>query len=68
MAIPEERKEEHYKTTKLCTRPIKWGKKMVEDERQCVDILTQISACYEGMRKAGQLMMRNYVENCEPYV
>jgi DNA-binding FrmR family transcriptional regulator len=35
----------------------------VEEERQCVDVLTQISASYEGVRKVGSLMIRTYIES-----
>jgi DNA-binding FrmR family transcriptional regulator len=37
---------------------------MVDEERRCVEILTQISSTYEAMRKVGHLMMRNYMEDC----
>lgn len=62
--IPEERKEEIQKRLNYIQGQLNGIRKMVEEERQCVDILTQISACYEGTRKIGQIMMRNYIENC----
>lgn len=64
MGIPKERQEEILRRLNYVQGQINGVKKMVEDERQCVDVLTQISACYEGLRKVGQLMMRNYIENC----
>ena len=37
---------------------------MVEEGRKCVDILMQVSAVQEGLRKVGKQAMRNYFENC----
>jgi DNA-binding FrmR family transcriptional regulator len=64
MPIPQERQEEILRRLNYVQGQINGVKKMVEDERQCVDVLTQISASYEGLRKVGQLMIRNYIENC----
>ena len=38
--------------------------KMVEDDRYCADVLTQISAVHEALRKVGKLLMRNHLEHC----
>ena len=38
--------------------------KMVEDDRYCTDVLTQISAVHEALRKVGKLLMRNHLEHC----
>jgi DNA-binding FrmR family transcriptional regulator len=64
MPIPDERKEEILRRLNYVQGQINGVKKMVEEERKCIEILTQISASYEGLRKAGQLMIRNYIENC----
>ncbi len=37
---------------------------MVDEGRYCVEILMQISAVREGLRKVGKQIMRNYLENC----
>lgn len=37
---------------------------MVEDERYCADVLTQISAVHEALRRVGKLLMRNHLEHC----
>ena len=37
---------------------------MVEDDRYCADVLTQISAVHEALRKVGKLLMRNHLEHC----
>lgn len=38
--------------------------KMVDERRQCVDILMQLAAVQEGLRGVGKGVMRNYLENC----
>ncbi|MDB4875743.1 MAG: hypothetical protein JWM41_2189 [Gemmatimonadetes bacterium] len=38
--------------------------KMVEDDRYCADILTQISSVHEAMRAVGRELMRNHLKHC----
>ena len=38
--------------------------RMVEEDRYCADVLTQISAVHEALRKVGKLLMRNHLEHC----
>ncbi len=64
MPIPEERKEDIHKRLNYIQGQINGIHKMVDDERGCVEILTQISSTFEAMRKVGHIMMRNYLENC----
>ena len=37
---------------------------MVEDDRYCVDILTQISSVQEALRGVGRELMRNHLRHC----
>jgi CsoR family transcriptional regulator, copper-sensing transcriptional repressor len=38
--------------------------RMVEEERYCADVLTQISSVQEALRAVGKLLMRNHLEHC----
>jgi DNA-binding FrmR family transcriptional regulator len=38
--------------------------RMVEEERYCADILTQISSVHEALRSVGKLVMRNHLQHC----
>ena len=38
--------------------------KMVEDDRYCADILTQISSVHEALRAVGRELMRNHLKHC----
>jgi DNA-binding FrmR family transcriptional regulator len=38
--------------------------KMVEEERYCADILTQISSVHEALRAVTRELMRNHLKHC----
>ena len=38
--------------------------KMVEQDRYCADILTQLSAVHEALRGVGRELMRNHLRHC----
>jgi DNA-binding FrmR family transcriptional regulator len=38
--------------------------KMVEDERYCADIMTQISSVHEALRAVGRELMKNHLRHC----
>ncbi|MHB8629728.1 MAG: metal-sensitive transcriptional regulator [Aggregatilineales bacterium] len=38
--------------------------KMIDDDRPCLDVLTQLSAVQEALSQVGKLVTRNYLENC----
>lgn len=38
--------------------------KMVDDERYCADILTQIASVHEALRSVGQELMRHHLRHC----
>jgi DNA-binding FrmR family transcriptional regulator len=38
--------------------------KMVEDDRYCADVLTQVGAVQEALRAVGRELMRNHLRHC----
>jgi CsoR family transcriptional regulator, copper-sensing transcriptional repressor len=38
--------------------------KMVEDDRYCIDVLTQVNAARAALEKVGLLLLRNHTEHC----
>jgi DNA-binding FrmR family transcriptional regulator len=38
--------------------------KMVEDDRYCADVLTQISSVHEALRSVAKELMRNHLKHC----
>lgn len=37
---------------------------MVEDDRYCADIMTQIASVHEALRSVGRELMRNHLKHC----
>lgn len=38
--------------------------RMVESDRYCVDVLTQIASVREALRQVGRIVMHNHLRNC----
>src|SRR5688500_135053 len=38
--------------------------KMIEEDRYCADILTQVSSVHEALRSVGRELMRNHLKHC----
>jgi DNA-binding FrmR family transcriptional regulator len=38
--------------------------RMVEEDRYCVDVLVQISAIHESLRKVSEVLLRDHLEHC----
>src|SRR4051812_39176188 len=38
--------------------------KMIDEDRYCADILTQISSVHEALRGVGRELMRNHLKHC----
>jgi len=38
--------------------------KMVEEDRYCADIMTQISSVHEALRAVGRELMKNHLRHC----
>lgn len=38
--------------------------KMVEEDRYCADIMTQIASVHEALRAVGRELMRNHLKHC----
>jgi len=37
---------------------------MLETQRPCLDVLTQLSAAQNALRQVSRIILRNYLENC----
>ena len=38
--------------------------KMIEEDRYCVDVMTQIASVHEALRGVGRELMRNHLKHC----
>ena len=60
---PEIREKAHRRLARI-EGQIRGLHRMIDQDRYCVDILTQISSVHEALRGVGRLMMQNYLEHC----
>ncbi len=38
--------------------------RMIDDDRYCADIMTQVSSVHEALRAVGRELMRNHLKHC----
>lgn len=43
---------------------IRGVQKMIEEERYCADVLTQLASIQEALRSTGREVMRNHLQHC----
>jgi CsoR family transcriptional regulator, copper-sensing transcriptional repressor len=59
-----ETKERNLKRLRRIEGQIRGLQRMVEEERYCADILTQISSVHEALRSVGRELIRHHVKHC----
>jgi DNA-binding FrmR family transcriptional regulator len=57
-------KERNLKRLRRIEGQIRGLQKMVQDDRYCADIMTQISSAHEALRAVGRELMRNHLKHC----
>jgi DNA-binding FrmR family transcriptional regulator len=57
-------KDRNLKRLRRIEGQVRGLQKMVEDDRYCADILTQISSVHEALRSVGKELMRNHLKHC----
>src|SRR6478736_10534736 len=64
LAVDPDVKSRNLKRLRRIEGQVRGLQKMVDDDRYCADILTQISAVHEAMRGVGRELMRNHLKHC----
>jgi DNA-binding FrmR family transcriptional regulator len=64
VAVDPDVKERNVKRLRRIEGQVRGLQKMVEDDRYCADIMTQISAVQEALRSVGRELMRNHLKHC----
>jgi DNA-binding FrmR family transcriptional regulator len=64
VAVDLDAKERNVKRLRRIEGQVRGLQKMVEEERYCADILTQISSVHEALRAVGRELMRNHLKHC----
>ncbi len=64
VAVPSDVKERNRKRLRRIEGQVRGLQKMVDEDRYCADILTQISSVHEALRAVGRELMRNHLKHC----
>src|SRR6059058_4982329 len=64
VAVDPDAKARNVKRLRRIEGQVRGLQKMVEDDRYCADILTQISSVHEALRAVGRELMRNHLRHC----
>ena len=57
-------KDRNLKRLRRIEGQVRGLQKMVDEDRYCADILTQISSVHEALRAVGRELMRNHLKHC----
>jgi DNA-binding FrmR family transcriptional regulator len=64
LAVDANGKERNMKRLRRIEGQVRGLQKMVDDDRYCADIMTQISSVHEALRSVGRELMRNHLKHC----
>jgi CsoR family transcriptional regulator, copper-sensing transcriptional repressor len=64
VGVDADAKERNLKRLRRIEGQIRGLQKMVEEDRYCADIMTQISSAHEALRAVGRELMRNHLKHC----
>jgi DNA-binding FrmR family transcriptional regulator len=64
VAVDADVKDRNLKRLRRIEGQVRGLQKMVEDDRYCADIMTQISSVQEALRAVGRELMRNHLKHC----
>ena len=62
--VPDERKTELRSRLNRLRGQLDGIERMLDNDRPCLEILTQLSAAQEAVRGVSRIMVRNYLEKC----
>lgn len=57
-------KDAHLKRLRRIEGQVRGLQRMVEEDRYCADIMTQIASVHEALRSVGRELMRNHLKHC----
>ncbi len=57
-------KDRNQKRLRRIEGQVRGLQKMVDEDRYCADIMTQISSVHEALRSVGRELMRNHLKHC----
>jgi CsoR family transcriptional regulator, copper-sensing transcriptional repressor len=57
-------RERNLKRLRRIEGQVRGIQRMVEEDRYCADVMTQISSVHEALRSVGRELMRNHLKHC----
>jgi len=64
VAVDSDIKDRNLKRLRRIEGQVRGLQKMVDEERYCAEILTQISSVHEALRSVSRELMRNHLKHC----
>jgi len=64
VAVDADIKDRNLKRLRRIEGQVRGLQRMVEEDRYCADIMTQISSVHEALRAVGRELMRNHLKHC----
>jgi CsoR family transcriptional regulator, copper-sensing transcriptional repressor len=64
VGVDPEAKDRNQKRLRRIEGQVRGLQKMVDDDRYCADIMTQIASVHEALRAVGRELMRNHLKYC----
>ncbi len=64
VAVDPAARERNLKRLKRIEGQVRGLQRMVEEDRYCADIMTQISSVHEALRAVGRELMKNHLRHC----
>lgn len=64
VAVDASAKDRNLKRLRRIEGQVRGLQRMVEEERYCADIMTQIASVQEALRSVGRELMRNHLKHC----
>lgn len=64
VAVDADIKERNLKRLRRIEGQVRGLQKMVEEDRYCADVMTQIASVHEALRSVGRELMRNHLKHC----
>jgi CsoR family transcriptional regulator, copper-sensing transcriptional repressor len=64
VGVDPERRDRNLKRLRRIEGQVRGLQRMINEDRYCADILTQISSVQEALRSVGRELMRNHLRHC----
>jgi CsoR family transcriptional regulator, copper-sensing transcriptional repressor len=64
VGVDPERKDRNLKRLRRIEGQVRGLHRMIEEDRYCPDIMTQISSVQQALRAVGRELMRNHLRHC----